>query len=393
MALEKHRKSSFELQMEAKVGNLTSALLMLTTTLSQALPTIPNLDYITNNSFGSCPDYFALNGEALLLGRGPRFISRYNLAESDEERQKLLDSLPKLEAPQLPSYLRLVDYFREYRLNLTKYTDHNNRPSMAREWKDYYATLEDSCEVFEGTLEEYAETLSVGSTPNDDAKCVKFKIGGKEQKFLLLPMAGIQGYHVVEFVHMHGNGPTEMQPHSYATIRWAPYENCWAMLNGLRCSDQDFATALERLALTLGFPAYVPVSPEEMKLSFDNLAEKINAAWLPMVETDFAGEMRITVQDLATLSIKVPRKDHYSEYEFELIPHDSGDDLDEYTKFKVAHDWRPSYSGEGVKSLIPEIRDLTYIRIPHRQWARLTGMLNAIVAHPVPELEFIPRVD
>jgi hypothetical protein len=423
MALEKHRKSANELNLEAQVSALYGMLETLAINVKMALPSasIPDFRSLNSSSYmflGTLPPAYELDGNALLTGRGPRFIHKYNTALTDAARQVLLDTLPQLCTPQRTSGWYLSEYFSEYRMYDTYRRacrpEYQSMP-QSMEWQRFLKTLcsDENLPMFtvEGGFDKVIEELpSLGGVFGASLEMftipaiVAMKDGEKIERLLFVPLSDIRTYLVFSFRTFNDNNRGMVTSlDEYRTVRWADHEHCWAVLRQAVCTTEQYYEALEKIALWIGMPAFKPADTSVLFQVFQDLPAKIAEVWLPQIpvklpvphpdgeyEKSFKGKALITVPNVGQLCIQVPdRASHYGDYQFYFTP------LDEQlaegqvpTFFKVAVD-SPRWDMV-VKPLIKEEKDVYNLPVPRRQWIRVTDVIAQFLAFESPSIEFIP---
>lgn len=420
MALEKHRKSANELDLEAKVNYLYGIVEHLSMNIRMALPSanIPDLRNMTPGDYMhlGIPTIQPLDGAALLQGRGPRFVSKYNLATDDTERQRLLDSLPKLHGPQRDYNWDGGKYFDEYRLyrdyeSQYVYDCYNNGNEQAQEWRrftDNWSKHERTLVVddLEGLLKILPSTAVMGLRFEMYTGPFLVDIGKDEKKetVILVPVPEELTYLAFQLRRYSGQHPrTSLE--GFFTLRYSTHELCWAHLQTMACSTEQYYKALEDIALWAGMPAYVAASQRALFQAFEALPTKINETWIPMIpekvevpatdpangtyEKEFHGKMVITAPGIGRLTMHVPESGgYYDNFYFYFTPLD--EELAEGQHpmyFKVAQDcnrWTKS-----AKPLISELKNIHQLPVPRRQWERITNLIYQFLAFESPSIEFL----
>jgi hypothetical protein len=105
-----YRSSAAEMTLQHQIYELRQNLEQLIHSVRAVIPSVTvNLNWAPSNFPDEIPH------RSMLDGRGPRFIAKYHLAESDQERQALLDSLPKVPNGNTTFWSDLARLTAEYR--------------------------------------------------------------------------------------------------------------------------------------------------------------------------------------------------------------------------------------------------------------------------------------
>lgn len=293
MSVEKHRMTALEITMLAHLQLLDERMRFMAMTLQQSLPTV-NLHMFTGDSsaqFGNgmgmhgnylgygdpktklndlMPGHMPLNAPAIIEGRGPRFVAKYNLARTDEERLQLLATIPKFETGAHSIQRKYL--FEEWR---RPYGGAMAKEGLAPEVMDYLRS-EETVELTD--IDNYAALMSYMNlaqyplneldqvTLPDTIRRFKTKIGswqGKEETYVVLvPLmqSASNGYAVFRFSMTNGNGGQYWISALECTFRWSEHELCWTILSAQECiSRKELTYAENRLTTATGSPWFEEV--------------------------------------------------------------------------------------------------------------------------------------
>lgn len=398
MALERIRKSSFEIELEGRISHLYSMVDTLAMSIRAALPTaqIPDFRswYPGYVSQGIPQFHQPLNGGQILDGRGPRFCSKYNLARSDEERQALLDSLPKYGGLKIEWEKR----FKEYRTHLAPngWSNGYYQP-LAVEFQSFYKTLCDEERFVEikGTLENLVDLLPV-SLNFDDSVLMPHgtfyrKIDGAELAFLEAPE--IMGYVVVFFDHTNTNCGYELRYCIKAIVRWSVHELCWVVAPADAIDGPSFNAVFQRWHDQMGFPPYEEITNEQLIVVAEHARQRAANEWLWMsseegdrvsINHKRLEKRTVTLDGVLQLEI-IPPAIYYNDWVFRCYFLDTEEDIASCSSFTL-------FTMERGEDITDAIRPFCYINdkgqfctsIKHhaRQRARIARLLNHFVGAP-----------
>lgn len=262
---------------------------------------------------------------------------------------------------------------------------------MAKEWGRFVKGFPTDPRVqeFEGTLEDYIEPLPPYVPAAEDPTLLRLVDKDKSRTVILLPVHEITGYLVIDLrTATHNDNQVHTTPTKGGTVRWSVHENCWVTLSDFNCSSKAFARVLERFALWLGYPPYVPCDNAVLFSLYERMAQKIQDVWLPTIDKKFVGTVLITVPEVLELTITVPDRSYYGRNEFRMRPLDDKDDMWPFSTMRAAGD---QSFGE-VKSDFKDLEEFQRsCSIPHRQRARMRRVLERFLAVGTPTIEYQPR--
>lgn len=318
MSKSHYRASAQELAMQSQIFELMMAVSQLTQSVKMALPHAPMPDVGTFRSFGNALDLHggSLPDEMLLAGRGPRFVALYHLAESDEERQVLLDTLlPEEEGFHTSSFetnldvmtstypLRLSDGYNHMRgesapefdqwLNAARETGRFKSIEVKdlREVADLYTTRSrhsGSQSEWQLNLTWTIQTFSWTPPPRENrdtyGRLTEPTVLDPVELFLV-PVPEHLGFVLIELVKMdYGSGRRRWVPRYRHWLTWSEIEKKWCLTNGKFFPPKMLSSVAERFLQFVGMPKYDMPSQEELVgtcARLHALIEEKFEAWKP----------------------------------------------------------------------------------------------------------------
>lgn len=296
MTVEKHRMTALEMTMLAHIDQLDHKLTMFAQAVSMSMPTAPLSHFTSQNGgyqYGQqpgqnapasitslMPGHMPLSGLAVIAGRGPRFVAKYNLARTDAERQELLDSLPKLTSAY---QLHNQSLFREHRRPMG---GANWADREAQEVRDYIDSVKDE-PIFE--IRNHQELMKqMGLTDynwpldENDRVNVGTTIGRHKTKIgqwhnsdvptyvftVPLKAKNSAGWAVYRISQTNSNNAVIWTSQIDGAIRWSEHELCWVYLeSGESLTAKEVYESDLALAQLLRIPEWVsPIDAEWREL-------------------------------------------------------------------------------------------------------------------------------
>lgn len=368
MALQKVRKTAIEMQLEAQITQLFMLLDHLAIGIKAALPhsPVPDLRGMMNGGNSYQPLYATsqpgmqsidLTGDAIIDGHGPRFVSMYNLARTDEERQALLDSLPQYRSGADHYWEQLLQEYRTHEYPCgTDGGGSTNRP-LAKEFDLWLSKRRCEGPIInhEGTLytitSQFDYPVTVGDRveiPND---ILFVKTTGKEKvqapgEFVLLSCPETMSYVVlrVDLVNYSGQG-IRLRVEVDSNIQWSAHELCWVHLNRERKDGPAFNSAIDRWLEEMGYPQLEPVSDEDMGDVALRAWERLKNDWIADINRDKIESRTITLDGCLRLKIEPPTTNYYSN-EWRIVAYllDTEEDTSAHTNFQLC--WVKGYGAD-----------------------------------------------
>lgn len=402
MSLERIRKSSFEIELEGRINHLYGLLDTLGMSIRAALPSAQLPDfrsgYFVSFSQGIPQFHQPLNGGQILDGRGPRFCSKYNLARSDEERQALLDSLPKYGGLKIEWKKR----FEEYRTHLSPngLSSHYYRP-LAVEFQSFYKTLCDEGRFVEvrGSLENLVDLLPVSLNSDDSVQMPHGTFYRKidDVKLAFLEAPEIMGYVVVSFDHVNASNGYQLSYRTTAIVRWSVHELCWVTAPAEAIDGPSYNAVFQRWHDQMGFPPYEEITDEELIVVAEHARQRAVNEWLWMtgeegqripINGKRLEKRTITLDGILQLEI-IPPASYFNDWMFRCYFLDTEEDISSGSSFAL-------FTMERGGDITDAIRPFCYVddrgqfctSMSHhvRQRARITRLLNRFIHAPTESL-------
>jgi hypothetical protein len=415
-----YRASALELSFEEQLHSLREHLLMFGMVVKSNLPAI-NLPDL------SCPARLIFTGmklpnDLMLEGRGPRFIAKYHLARSDEERQALLDSLPDLSQGTNSTIWGKLDLLtQDYRL-VSFYNTYDARlPSQ--EWMKWSNKLSDEelFQVRECDLQVLAEEKN---HPVDDDDNVSIPmsfdyfdwthppteqrdrlgrleiINHNSKKLVMLGVPEIMGYVVIEHVPMNHSGLSKIQPRWFSTLRWNKHELCWNEMPGDYIPKDIVEKVSKRYLADVGMPTWEEVTWEENVDLYTRLKERVLAEkeWLVDIfnRTGPIKSRTVTLANVLRLTF-TSREGYYGNDNDMLVMSPLDDPADEHVKlpvvFNFANLWKDSEVPKPLFFIGAFNQKTEYLRIPPNHRRRINDLVQQFLEVPRDQLivETVPR--
>ena len=394
MSVERYRHSAHELALFDQLCSIEQRLSMFSYELQRTLPTL-NVSHLRECS-RPCT-FLKPTDIELAEGRGPRFVSKYNLARSDRERQALLDSL-KVERPHSIAW-ELSTLLNEYRLWRRAPYGKTAILSfvMAQEWIDWHDGLKEKDAFKEVDSLSSAEAhfkykWSHGDRVMMDNEVLHFKIRdnskveanvdwvGKE--ITLLPSPKAMAY--VVLIHVGNAGVQDG-----GIIRWSEHELRWLTLPSTYLSTEHREEAIFPWLDSIGLPAYEPPKLESLLSTFEGAAEKLRTEWLLDLNHKQVEKRTIELQGVLRLEITPPYDGYYGgRHDYVAYVLDDPLDIEERVSFPFAlNNYGDLYPAKSVVRLDDrDNRIINHLTAPSRQWGRLMDLVDRLVNAPIEDL-------
>lgn len=286
---EHYRASAYELNLEVRINNLNQAVQMLGSALKAALPTAP-VPEISGIIYGSphLSYYSQMGDEAFLAGRGPRFVSLYNLADSVNERKALLDKLQPSDNGFRHSglYTGLSELTQNYSFASTSGNCRVNEPadefvnwlSKARENNAFEPIQGNDLRVVGIACSRITRRINQDWTTEvrDEIRTFSYVPAPRENRdyagrlieptvfapveFVAIPVPSACGLVLVAI----NVGNNRVEPQFLKWVVWNEIEGKWCMTDGAYFSHEWVQSVTERLLDFVGMPKLDLPSTEEV---------------------------------------------------------------------------------------------------------------------------------
>ena len=292
-----HRASAHELALEMKVNQLYQAVGTMALAVRAALPqsNIPDPAMLFQGQGPTLSYYEQVSDQAMLAGRGPRFVALYNLAESDAERQALLDTIPSgengLRSVGLNNNIEnlTADYpFEEYRNGRSA-----NNGVAAPEFMAWLSKARETGQFvpIEGDdLRTLAEPASVSTplgihlfsyTPAPTARRDSYgramdPLVHPAKEIVVVRVSDLAGYVIIDIDEVNYNSNVKRWVPRYSKwVVWCDVERKWCLTDGSFFPEKYLTNVAERFLKLVGMPKLDVPSTEEQIQAATDLCEYI----------------------------------------------------------------------------------------------------------------------
>jgi hypothetical protein len=289
--LPHRRLTALELINEDRFRQLHNQLLNFYFSIRAVLPVIPEFNFTIPHESA----YDDVKDKWMLAGHGPRFVGKYHLARTDDERQALLDSLPKVPHDSNTTFWHKLEVLTaEYRWELKPEFDGRFESVEFSKWLSNLLSRTD-LPVLKSTncCDAFLQHFLGREIPADDKVVVKDEIieffyiqqsaVSLEQTPVVVVSIGVpemSGYaFVVINQETHSGGAfadsKRAHPRFELSLLWNEHELCWNKTDviGVHC---DFLEQVSRRFLEyVGMPYYEEVSLKEKEEIYQQLVDHI----------------------------------------------------------------------------------------------------------------------
>jgi len=292
---KRYRPSAAELALEARLMALTHVLQNFAARVRMNLPNVGDLDM---GMLNCAPGIMMgqISDQGMIDGHGPRFVAKYHLAASDEERRTLLETLPQVGGyDSRLIWADLVGLTAEARLG------YQGDAQVSPQWVDWYERVMDPETirpvVLDGTLQDIASAVTTWSSTGDPCiadsfDCVRFKTSETERKdgyrdsvkvpatdtlYAVMGIAELNVYVLVSHVKStYNNRNTRVAPRFEKCIWWNRHEQCWNTTEVNFNASYQEAITRRYLKYTM-MPDFDYVSLDEMAVMGKALLDHLTA--------------------------------------------------------------------------------------------------------------------
>lgn len=322
---KRHRASAVELALEARLFALTQTLQMFAHRVYANLPNVGQLDLSMLSNIPSVESGHVTD-QAMIDGHGPRFVAKYHLAGSDEERRRLLETLPQVGGYDSGLiWANLAQLTADGRIGFDESHAH---PKWTAMYEETMART-DLLEVVDGTFYDLASVVVpevINGTPliTDGFWCVKYKTSETERKdgyhdtvkvpateklFALLGIAELGVLVLVSHTRVtYNRDQARITPRYEGCLWWNYHEQCWN-LTSVNFDSSWQETITRRYLKCTGMPDYDHVTLDELAKMGDDLLTHLraNEDWYKAAHTYSSGTKKTTVTLPNVLSLRFQR--------------------------------------------------------------------------------------
>ncbi len=394
-----YRKTAYELRLESQQQAIVQYLTVLGRSLQMQLPTVslPEPDSIFNSCPPSPQEHGAgsISHEEIFAGHGPRFVARYNLAESVGERQRLLNLLPQTSG--------MPRGFPEIEVLLSTYAMEDHSYGYERSQADNSPELLALMDRL--TQEPLQEIVANGPWPlrlplfhfapsAENFATKTHYVRHSESHFSALVAAPeIQGYYVFSLSKAASHQLGRWRVREERVVRWMPVEDCWLDLPTSYKTGSSYIQAVMSWMGEIGMPPYVHVPDEDLATTYAQLAERHVKLMAPLYEMGFKERRavrtyRVTLPGVAGIAAERHYLDwHRVEFTFDIPRPETESPL----RLKLAHlPYGQTYPNFAPHFSVKDNHGFHYSsgdpRVHPRERARLVSLIQQFLAADPAEL-------
>ncbi len=404
--IEAIRRTSLEIHLEQRIARLENLLGMLSSTLSTNFPHLPgfynqNAHYNGGVLGGISVPPAEPDDMAFYHGHGPRFVAKYNLLETNEQRRELLDTLGPSQGSAQNTH-RSIELLHELRMRAPEDADwvdvdrmKNESTFLAEEWEQWHSKLHDDDRFIDwGKISSIKDFVS-GKCPRIEGQEYLVEVepdlyycfknlpdhNNEPKELILLPVPEIMGYLAVSHAMCTFNrNVKDWRVSPEFVIRWDRHELRWLQLPS-SCMPQDVYNAvIVRWAKRMRYPDYVKVDSLEMMSTFSNVRNWIVDVILKEVDQTAVRKRVVSAGTELALEIEVPDRVGYDrDWKFYFTVLKGNDYIAPGARFRAA--WHSGFSLADTVSLFEDKdhRRTNLLAQPRRQWADIHRMVNDFI--------------